>query len=405
MENKKQLVVCEHCFDDWSDTPEKIGQIKTSDCGEGCCHIFVDCSHCNGLGYKVENDWRDRALTAESELETLRANYKTLIELWEPVDKFVRPLTPLGHSVCENALALLAERKAMMEQEPLGEFSGAFSFKDGRSYFEVKCFDALPTVGAKLYACPIPVQSSSAVAVPELTDLIETILDINNRVNYSGKRGEISTVAKLALKLLSTPTPPSSEQEEWVTNGCGEITTQPISDFLQNGTRGIEQPDSEALDDLPAFYIFPEALQHIDAKHGTMHCIYNFQKAKKYDAENKTIPVYLRAPLSHKPQRITEQDAREIATQFFYWWHNTPGTNTMQGFDEWINGDGNPLLAKLNEHREPDYKAQRDELIKVLTRVDWTPLDAWHSSELNVLVRTTLDKYESITQCEGKGEV
>lgn len=80
MENKKQLVVCEHCFDYWSDTPEKIGQIKTSDCGEGCCHIFVDCSHCNGLGYKVENDWKDQALAAKSELETLRAERKELME-------------------------------------------------------------------------------------------------------------------------------------------------------------------------------------------------------------------------------------------------------------------------------------------------------------------------------------
>ena len=46
--------------------------------------------------------------------------------------------------------------------------------------------------------------------------------------------------------------------------------------------------------------------------------------------------------------RITEQDAREIATQFFYWWHNQPGTNTMQGFGDWLEFEGRALLDKLN---------------------------------------------------------
>jgi len=60
--------------------------------------------------------------------------------------------------------------------------------------------------------------------------------------------------------------------------------------------------------------------------------------------------------VSESVQRITEQDAREIATQFFYWWHNQPGKNTMQGFGEWITDEGRTLLAKLNEHREPEVK-------------------------------------------------
>lgn len=33
--------------------------------------------------------------------------------------------------------------------------------------------------------------------------------------------------------------------------------------------------------------------------------------------------------------------AKAIATKFFYWWHNQPGSNTEQGFDDWwgMNGD------------------------------------------------------------------
>lgn len=54
----------------------------------------------------------------------------------------------------------------------------------------------------------------------------------------------------------------------------------------------------------------------------------------------------------HESPRITEQNALEIATQFFYWWHNQPGTNTMQGFGEWIKCDGRTLLQKLNAEKQ-----------------------------------------------------
>ena len=27
--------------------------------------------------------------------------------------------------------------------------------------------------------------------------------------------------------------------------------------------------------------------------------------------------------------------AQSVATGFFYWWHNQPGTNTQQGFEQW----------------------------------------------------------------------
>jgi len=32
---------------------------------------------------------------------------------------------------------------------------------------------------------------------------------------------------------------------------------------------------------------------------------------------------------------MTDKKIKRIATAFFYWWHNTPGTNTMEGFDMW----------------------------------------------------------------------
>jgi hypothetical protein len=37
-----------------------------------------------------------------------------------------------------------------------------------------------------------------------------------------------------------------------------------------------------------------------------------------------------------------------IATKFFRWWWNQPGANTDQGYDEWAETEGAPLLAALS---------------------------------------------------------
>ncbi len=35
-------------------------------------------------------------------------------------------------------------------------------------------------------------------------------------------------------------------------------------------------------------------------------------------------------------QRCMDKDsAKKMATDFFYWWYNQPGTNTQDGFDTW----------------------------------------------------------------------
>lgn len=35
---------------------------------------------------------------------------------------------------------------------------------------------------------------------------------------------------------------------------------------------------------------------------------------------------------------------KRIAVEFFYWWYNSPGTNTEQGFEEWAEGPGKDLV-------------------------------------------------------------
>lgn len=35
------------------------------------------------------------------------------------------------------------------------------------------------------------------------------------------------------------------------------------------------------------------------------------------------------------PKECLAQYSKKIAVEFYYWWHNQPGTNTKEGFDDW----------------------------------------------------------------------
>lgn len=61
--------------------------------------------------------------------------------------------------------------------------------------------------------------------------------------------------------------------------------------------------------------------------------------------------------INAKPQRITEQDARELFDSFVMKLDD-------EDLNEWLESEGRTLLAKLNEHREPDYKVRTDELLQ-----------------------------------------
>ena len=41
------------------------------------------------------------------------------------------------------------------------------------------------------------------------------------------------------------------------------------------------------------------------------------------------------------------EQIKNIAVKFFYYWWNTLGENTEEGFDEWADGDGKSLIDQL----------------------------------------------------------
>ena len=48
------------------------------------------------------------------------------------------------------------------------------------------------------------------------------------------------------------------------------------------------------------------------------------------------------------PRIVMNRDQlKEICTDFYYWWHNQPGANTQQGFDDWMKTTGVKQLQNL----------------------------------------------------------
>lgn len=64
----------------------------------------------------------------------------------------------------------------------------------------------------------------------------------------------------------------------------------------------------------------------------------------------------------------TAEEIKAVATSFFYWWYNTNGTNTADGFDEWAQTDEgkkllqpHPLPSDINDFIEKELKKYIDE--------------------------------------------
>lgn len=63
------------------------------------------------------------------------------------------------------------------------------------------------------------------------------------------------------------------------------------------------------------------------------------------------------APEPQSRQRAPDGLIKKIAVQFYYWWHNRPGSNTADGFDEWVElGHLNALLLTTPQPVEGEKK-------------------------------------------------
>jgi len=242
--------------------------------------------------------------------------------------------------------------------------------------------------------------TSTAVVVPDLKACIDEISEVNDRVEYVGKRGRITLLTKRALSMLSTPTPPSEEPNYKskliaLMNGLkfknefAAVDEMSEEDFYTAGVliadKAVEQPDSAAPNE-PRYLVrvknrHPE---HLDRE------VFFVSKNKPHDFDESD---YRNAILftsgATKPQRVTEQDARELMTSSLKY----------LTVEHWLDPEGRTLLAKLNEHRDPDFKRQRDLLlIHAQTVVD----EYYNTPSYEQIHPLYLKNLEAaIAQCEG----
>lgn len=237
---------------------------------------------------------------------------------------------------CDMQRAEVARLKSVInELEPVGSFTGKFyGGATGGLYFEVKCFDALPKVGGKLYASPIPAQQSQVV----------TGLRI---------RGDEMTVNHVSCAEQQSPAAP-----EDVPADCLSPTVARSRRYGQPA----QQSQAVAAHDDTTWIIEKLSYHKFERDDLSIDDCLKYLSSEWTEVAGRTTRQLVMQILSmlagqqspavaipKTENTITEQDAREIATQFFYWWHNQPGKNTMQGFSEWIAVDGRDLLNKLNE--------------------------------------------------------
>lgn len=320
-----------------------------------------------------------------------------------------------------NALAriaeLEAEREQALKQEPVGEITLAHKGKGDGSFFNVEWFDhANFRAGDKLYAHPSPVQPSPAVTVPAM-------MIVADHPNQSYAMGWNNCRAETLL--LSTPTPPSAEQDEKSEAGKAmnwdyyqELLKQNgfcgITDLLTKYhalERSVEQPDSAAPEqnaklimDFVGVMIGAYESGFVGTPVLTLGQLYQVARnhvKDEYGIDTKSLAEEMggefAAECNAKPQRITEQDVWEIL--------RTCGVSGEVATD-WWNETGRTLLDKLNEHRGPDYKAQRDLLLKRIKpavhfvrcgiggNYGGTPYD-------EQIEKVYLPLKEAIAQCEG----
>jgi hypothetical protein len=58
-------------------------------------------------------------------------------------------------------------------------------------------------------------------------------------------------------------------------------------------------------------------------------------------------------------QMIRSSQLKQLCTSFYYWWHNQPGSNTEQGFEEWIARPDVQAMLTAAPEVEPAHRSEQ----------------------------------------------
>jgi len=82
-------------------------------------------------------------------------------------------------------------------------------------------------------------------------------------------------------------------------------------------------------------------MESIISKNGTWGMYQFDERASSSGVRNDVLDLALTHELVEKRENTFEFDeAKKLATSFFYWWYNQTGSNTEDGFDDWWDDIG-----------------------------------------------------------------
>ncbi len=96
-----------------------------------------------------------------------------------------------------------------------------------------------------------------------------------------------------------------------------------------------------------------KTMDEIVTRNGTWGMYQMDERASSYNVRMEVLDLSLTHELVPKSDSNIEFDeAKKLATSFFYWWYNASGSNTEDGFDLWWETIGEAEFGGNNVEKE-----------------------------------------------------
>jgi hypothetical protein len=363
----------------------------------------------------------------ENEVIRLKDVRESYIQLWQPIDDLVRPYTALGLSVSAQACAIIKQSIETHVKQPIdkeAEFKKAHNdaLLYGRGFmFEGKHVDfkkltlivevpTPPSAELKGFESRCVILKQPDWSIDDLpgmwdeSDLSGGLADSQNEFEQPDSELYSPAINKAWDRFqskLNSDDPMKVKQPDTAEPSCHMVEVA-IHD-VKESEHVVVQIDNEAtaIDQDDWYSIIESCLKRVS--NGNLNeAPFPFTgiSARAWldgasAAYQHALEMYIPAS---KLQRITEQDTREILQSFSKW---IDLSEAFSAINTWlVTYDGKSLLTKLNEHREPSYKAQRDLLLAATETIEY--VNFLYSKGLIERPYQYRKLEQAIAQCEGK---
>lgn len=231
------------------------------------------------------------------------------------------------------------EQQPTKEQDRIHQEAKAYAKSHGRKeigYYQIN-YEAGATAEAgraKLLVSVVKEIKDRILRYEQTNGLNPFLLDLLLLTNealssYTGEQPETKFECGNCKTVVSGSEPPercpkcNNHPRPW--NKTGE---QPESSG-KSELEQLRQWKREAMEVYAPIHAYTQ--NHPEAKLGASMVAFVLERARKYDELQKG-----EQPAQQPVFTFNYEDLKKFATDFYYWWHNSKGTNTLQGFDEFM---------------------------------------------------------------------